>query len=111
LFELPEAVSKGAFSLILSPTGLNPSLASLDRIPSANAELEASSPLLKDMQDAGKKMFADAGLTFYLDWSTDTMYDVYTAKLQEFMAGRIKAAETMKAVQDNWDTFQKSRSS
>jgi hypothetical protein len=39
------------------------------------------------------------------------MYDVYTAKLQEFMAGRIKAAEIMKAVQDNWDTFQKSRSS
>ena len=55
-------------------------------------------------------MFADAGLTFYLDWSTDTMYDVYTAKLQEFMAGRIKAADMMKAVQGDWDTFQKNRS-
>jgi hypothetical protein len=86
-----------------------PKLASLDRIPSANATLEASSPLLKDMQDAGKLMFKDAGLTFYLDWSTDTMYDVYTAKLQEFMAGRIKAADMMKAVQADWDTFQKNR--
>jgi raffinose/stachyose/melibiose transport system substrate-binding protein len=99
-----------AFIAMLMDPAFAPSLASLDRIPSANATLEASSPLLKDMQDAGKKMFADAGLTFYLDWSTDTMYDVYTAKLQEFMAGRIKAADMMKAVQGDWDTFQKNRS-
>ena len=99
-----------AFVAMLMDTEFAASLASLDRIPSANAPLEASSPLLKDMQDAGKKMFKDAGLTFYLDWSTDTMYDVYTAKLQEFMAGRIKAADMMSAVQDNWDAFQKSRS-
>jgi hypothetical protein len=38
------------------------------------------------------------------------MYDVYTAKLQEFMAGRIKAADMMKAVQADWETFQKNRS-
>jgi len=85
-------------------------LASLDRIPSAKTSLEASSSLLKDMQDAGSSMFADSGLTFYLDWATDTMYDVYTSKLQEFMAGRIDASAMMQAVQDNWSKFQESRS-
>jgi raffinose/stachyose/melibiose transport system substrate-binding protein len=104
---LPASV---AFVAMLMDPAFAPKLASLDRIPSATATLEASSPLLKDMQEAGKSMFKDAGLTFYVDWATDTMYDVYTAKLQEFMAGRIKAPEMMKAVQDNWETFQKSRS-
>jgi hypothetical protein len=55
-------------------------------------------------------MFADSGLTFYLDWATDTMYDVYTSKLQEFMAGRIDASVMMQAIQDNWTKFQESRS-
>ena len=104
---LPASV---AFVAMIMDPAFAPSIASLDRIPSANAVLEASSPLLKDMQDAGKKMFKDAGLTFYLDWSTDTMYDVYTAKLQEFMAGKIKAADMMKAIQSDWDTFQTNRS-
>jgi len=62
------------------------------------------------MQNAGASMFADSGLTFYLDWATDTMYDVYTSKLQEFMAGRIDASVMMQAIQDNWTKFQESRS-
>jgi raffinose/stachyose/melibiose transport system substrate-binding protein len=54
-----------------------------------------------------QQLVADNGLTLFPDWSADTMFQYLGAQLQELMAGRKSAADVAKAVQGNWEAFDK----
>ncbi len=79
--------------------------ADLNRIPASNGTVSSSNALFEEQIRGAARTLADSGQTYYFDWATETMYDVFTASLQEFLDGRISAADFMSVVQTDWDTF------
>ncbi|MBX3087427.1 MAG: extracellular solute-binding protein [Cryobacterium sp.] len=84
-------------------------LADQARVPIADPTATVSNPLMADDIASAGLLFADNGQTAYLDWATDTMYDVFGSGLQQMMAGQITAAEFLDLVQSDWDNFQSSK--
>jgi raffinose/stachyose/melibiose transport system substrate-binding protein len=54
-----------------------------------------------------QQLVRDNGLTLFPDWSADTMFQFLGGQLQQLMAGRENAAAMAKAVQGNWEAFDK----
>jgi hypothetical protein len=54
-----------------------------------------------------QQLVRDNGLTLFPDWSTLTMFQFLGAQLQELMAGKTTPAAMAKAVQGNWNAFDK----
>ncbi len=97
-----EAAAIAFVSMVMAPESAQ-ELTDVSRIPAANAPTNSSSSLFSDMVVAGQTVLGDGGLTYYFDWATVTMYDVFTAKMQEFLAGRISSADFIDAVQADWE--------
>lgn len=81
-------------------------LADQGRVPIADPNATVSDPLMADDIEAAGLLLADGGQTAYLDWATDTMYDLFGSGLQQMMAGQITAAGFLDLVQGDWETFQ-----
>jgi ABC-type glycerol-3-phosphate transport system substrate-binding protein len=100
---LPAAV---AFLGMLMAEETAQELANLNRIPASKATITAANPLFEEQLAGAAEVLGDGGQTYYFDWATNSMYDVFTASLQEFLAGKISAADFISNVQGDWDTFQ-----
>ena len=64
-------------------------------------------PYMASLGKGWQQLVKDNGLTLFPDWSADTMFQFLGAQLQELMAGRKDAASMAKAVQSNWEAFDK----
>jgi raffinose/stachyose/melibiose transport system substrate-binding protein len=49
----------------------------------------------------------DDGLLLYTDWASPTMYTTLQNQYQQLLAGRTTPAEMAKAVQADWENFDK----
>lgn len=80
-------------------------LVAVNRVPIAADGVTSTDPMFTDLVTASKEQLSSGGSLYWYDWATDTMFDTFTAKLQELMAGRTTAADMTAAVQKDWDTF------
>ena len=81
-------------------------LAAVNRVPIQLSGVNVSDPMFTDLIAASKKQLANNGALYYYDWSTPTMFDLFTSDLQEVMAGKLSSADMLTAVQKNWKEFQ-----
>ena len=81
-------------------------LADQNRVPMADASATSSDQLMAEDIAASALLLGDNGQTAYLDWATDTMYDVFGSGLQELMAEKITPEQFVEIVQADWEAFQ-----
>lgn len=81
-------------------------LADQNRVPIAAPDATSSDPLMDADITASARLLAENGQTAYLDWATDTMYDVFGSALQELMAGKTTPEQFVETVQADWTAFQ-----
>ncbi len=81
-------------------------LAAVNRVPIQLSGVTADDPMFTQLIDASKKQLANNGALYYYDWATPTMFDLFTADLQQVMAGKQTPADMLAAVQKNWKEFQ-----
>jgi raffinose/stachyose/melibiose transport system substrate-binding protein len=80
------------------------------RVPaSAGSVGEPADPLTAEVAAAWDRIAADAGLIYYQDWASDTMFDTLTGSLQELVGGRTSPEDFVNAVQDDWAAFHADR--
>lgn len=80
-------------------------LASVNRVP-VHASGIAAEGMMADLLSASEAQLSSNGALYWYDWATPTMFDTFTAGLQEVLAGRTSAADMLSAVQGDWDEFQ-----
>ena len=80
-------------------------LASVNRVPVHAAGLTAEG-MMADLLPASEAQLSSNGALYWYDWATPTMFDTFTAGLQEVLAGRTSASDMLTAVQDDWNAFQ-----
>jgi raffinose/stachyose/melibiose transport system substrate-binding protein len=78
------------------------------QIPSVlNAPAAQGSPLLTQVAKGWQTLVKSNGLTYFPDWSSDTMLTTMGTNFQKMMAGRQSVADTVKAIESDWTTFDK----
>lgn len=80
-------------------------LVAVNRVPIAADGVTSTDPMFSDLVAASKDQLGSGGSLYWYDWATDTMFDTFTAKLQELMAGHTSSADLSAAVQKDWDGF------
>jgi raffinose/stachyose/melibiose transport system substrate-binding protein len=65
------------------------------------------SPLLSQVAKGWQQLVKANGLTYFPDWSSDTMLTTMGTNFQKMMAGRQSVADTVKAIQNDWAAFDK----
>jgi raffinose/stachyose/melibiose transport system substrate-binding protein len=83
------------------------------QIPLHNGASTASvepGTVLADVVDTAGGLSEANGVVPYEDWATPTFYDTLTAAIQELMADRITPQEFIDKVEEDYQTFQNSRS-
>jgi raffinose/stachyose/melibiose transport system substrate-binding protein len=79
-----------------------------NQIPAiVNAPAAKGSPLLSQVAKGWQQLVKANGLTYFPDWSSDTMLTTMGTNFQKMMAGRQSVADTAKAIQADWTTFDK----
>lgn len=81
-------------------------LADVNRVPVQLNGVQVADPMFTDLINASKVQLANNGALYYYDWSTPTMFDLFTSDLQEVMAGKLSSSDMLSAVQKNWTDFQ-----
>ena len=71
------------------------------------AKAPAGDPFLTAVDKAWKLVANDNGLLLYTDWTTPSMYTTLQNQYQLLLAGRTTPAGMAKAVQSDWDKFDK----
>jgi raffinose/stachyose/melibiose transport system substrate-binding protein len=93
--------------LIASP-GSAKLMYSQNQIPAIlGAPAPPNNPYLASIAKGWQQLVRDNGLTLFPDWSTPSMFQFLGAQLQELMAGKTSPQSMAKAVQGNWDQFDK----
>jgi raffinose/stachyose/melibiose transport system substrate-binding protein len=64
-------------------------------------------PYLAAVYTAFKKVADDDGLLLYTDWASPSMYTTLQNQFQLLLAGRVTSAGMAKAVQGDWEKFDK----
>jgi raffinose/stachyose/melibiose transport system substrate-binding protein len=78
------------------------------QIPSIqNAQPPTGDPFLGEVTAAWQQVAGNDGLMLYTDWASPSMYDTLASNFQELLAGKKSAADMAKAVQDDWEKFDK----
>ena len=62
---------------------------------------------LTSLSRGWQQLVHDNGLTLFPDWSADTMFQYLGAQLQNLTAGKTTPSDMAKAVQANWEAFDK----
>jgi len=73
----------------------------------SSAKAPANNPYLTAVYKAFKTVADDNGLLLYTDWASPSMYTTLQNQYQQLLAGRTSAAGMAKAVQTDWDKFDK----
>lgn len=81
-------------------------LAAVNRVPIQLAGVTADDPMFSALIDASKTQLQSDGALYYYDWASPTMFDLFTADLQQVMAGKQSPGDMLAAVQKNWKEFQ-----
>lgn len=71
------------------------------------AKAPKGDPYLTAVYEAFKKVADDNGLLLYTDWASPSMYTTLQNQYQQLLAGRTTPAGMAKAVQSDWDKFDK----
>jgi raffinose/stachyose/melibiose transport system substrate-binding protein len=71
------------------------------------AKPPAGDAYLAAVHKAFTRVANDDGLLLYTDWASPTMYTTLQNQYQQLLAGRTTPAEMAKAVQADWETFDK----
>ena len=81
---------------------------SQQQIPSdKRAKAPTNDPYLTQVYNAFGKVANDDGLLLYTDWASPSMYTTLQNQFQLLVAGRTTAANMAKAVQADWEKFDK----
>jgi raffinose/stachyose/melibiose transport system substrate-binding protein len=72
-----------------------------------NATPPRGDPYLTAVHRAWKLVENDDGLLLYTDWASPTMYTTLQNQYQQLLAGRTSPADMAKAVQTDWEKFDK----
>jgi raffinose/stachyose/melibiose transport system substrate-binding protein len=81
---------------------------SQQQIPSINgAEQPSGDPFLGQVTAAWQQVSQDDGLMLYTDWASPTMYNTLASNFQQLLAGKETPEEMAKAVQADWEKFDK----
>jgi raffinose/stachyose/melibiose transport system substrate-binding protein len=79
-----------------------------NQIPAVlNAPPAQGNAYLTSIANGWQKLVKANGLTLFPDWSSDTMLATMGTNFQKMMAGRQSVADTVKAIQADWTTFDK----
>ena len=79
-----------------------------NQIPAVlNAPPATGNPYLSSIAKGWQTLVKANGLTLFPDWSSDTMLTTMGTNFQKMMAGRQSVADTTKAIQADWTTFDK----
>jgi raffinose/stachyose/melibiose transport system substrate-binding protein len=79
-----------------------------NQIPAVlNAPPATGNAYLTSIANGWQKLVKANGLTLFPDWSSDTMLTTMGTNFQKMMAGRQSVADTTKAIQADWATFDK----
>ena len=73
----------------------------------SSAKAPANNPYLTAVYKAFKTVADDNGLLLYTDWASPSMYTTLQNQYQQLLAGRTSAEGMAKAVQSDWDKFDK----
>ncbi len=71
------------------------------------AKAPTGDPYLTAVDRAWKLVANDNGLLFYTDWASPSMYTTLQNQYQQLLAGRTSPQGMAKAVQSDWDKFDK----
>ena len=71
------------------------------------AKAPAGDAYLTAVDNAWKRVANDDGLLLYTDWTTPSMYTTLQNQFQLLLAGRTTPAAMAKAVQSDWEKFDK----
>jgi len=71
------------------------------------AKAPTGDPYLTAVDKAWKLVANDNGLLFYTDWASPSMYTTLQNQYEQLLAGRTSPAGMAKAVQSDWDKFDK----
>ena len=71
------------------------------------AKAPAGDPYLAQVSKAFRLVADDDGLLLYTDWASPSMYTTLQNQFQLLLAGRQTPAGMAKAVQDDWEKFDK----
>jgi raffinose/stachyose/melibiose transport system substrate-binding protein len=81
---------------------------SQQQLPSdRRAKPPAGDPYLKQVYDSFGKVANDDGLLLYTDWASPSMYTTLQNQFQLLVAGKTSPAAMAKAVQADWEKFDK----
>jgi raffinose/stachyose/melibiose transport system substrate-binding protein len=72
-----------------------------------SAKAPANDPYLTAVYKAFKTVANDNGLLLYTDWASPSMYTTLQNQYQQLLAGRTSPEGMAKAVQSDWDKFDK----
>ncbi|MEO9174987.1 MAG: extracellular solute-binding protein [Gaiellales bacterium] len=79
-----------------------------NQIPAVlNAPPAQGNAYLTSIANGWQKLVKANGLTLFPDWSSDTMLATMGTNFQKMMAGRQSIPDTIKAIQADWTTFDK----
>jgi raffinose/stachyose/melibiose transport system substrate-binding protein len=79
-----------------------------NQIPAVlNAPPAQGNSYLTSIANGWQKLVKANGLTLFPDWSSDTMLTTMGTNFQKMMAGRQSVPDTVKAIQADWTTFDK----
>jgi raffinose/stachyose/melibiose transport system substrate-binding protein len=73
----------------------------------SSARAPANDPYLTQVYTGFKKVAGDNGLLLYTDWASPSMYTTLQNQFQQLLAGRTSPEGMAKAVQSDWDKFDK----
>ena len=82
-------------------------LEQVNRVPIATDDVTSADPMMTDLISATKKQLANNGGLYFYDWSTPTMFNLFTSDMQEVMGGQLSATSMLQAVQSNWTSYHK----
>jgi raffinose/stachyose/melibiose transport system substrate-binding protein len=72
-----------------------------------SAKAPANNSYLTAVYTSFKKVADSNGLLLYTDWASPSMYTTLQNQYQELLAGRTSAEGMAKAVQSDWEKFDK----
>jgi len=95
-----------AFVGLINQKGSGHYLADVNRVPIQLSGVSVTDPMFTDLIAASKAQLANNGALYFYDWSTPTMFDLFTSDLQQVMAGKQSSKDMLTAVQKDWKEFQ-----
>jgi raffinose/stachyose/melibiose transport system substrate-binding protein len=106
----PRADAAAAYiNYITTPQAMDVLVANdvLPAVRPASAQMRGG--LATEMQGAWQAVSDSDGLVPYLDYSTTTFYDAFSAALQELLGRRKDGQEAMRASQEDYEKFQRNK--